>query len=211
MRWEKSLTSNKNPGYRTDLCPGKYFALPLLFSALLLAGCASQKAVQTRANTGARLLPSGYHCRQCSLDFLSSAFAPPTHGLILAEGGFFIQSGSWWVVDNDTRIMSRISTIAEKDDQRRFRLRVQSRTDFPLSAMEVEKIQTTVDTIWALPGSLGTAMRYDVTWDLYLIDGESIRHELGLGTPTGQGHDLEELLQTIERAHRKGADPKPKN
>ncbi|MDE1178981.1 hypothetical protein [Paraburkholderia sp.] len=175
----------------------------LLGTTLLVSGCAqtgSQSGALAR-QTGAQLLPPGFTQGPESVDFVASAFVPPTHGVIIAHGAFLTRHATWVVVDYDAKTLSRMVTTKESDPKTEFRLTLDSRRDASLSDEEVETIRASADTVWPLRGSIGSRLVFDVTWHIYLIDGKTVRRDSGPGFPTGNGLALETTIENIASAH----------
>ncbi|ALK33360.1 hypothetical protein [Burkholderia plantarii] len=181
------------PRRRSFRLPG--LLVPALAAAALLSACAGGAPRELppppsppipAGMTGAQLLPRGYVCQDCAIDFLLGAITPPAHGLMLVRGGFMTPQAIWIVVDYDARRVSRIVTAASQDARGRFALRALARNDGPLSTGELSGIRSDADAIWISTHTLRSKSAADTTWSLYLIDGGAVRHEFGIGQP-GEG------------------------
>ncbi|GAB7535522.1 hypothetical protein [Burkholderia sp. 3C] len=176
--------------------------------AALLSACAGSDTPRTpqpapvvhpAGATGAQLLPAGYVCQDCAMDFIVTAIRPPAHGLMLARGGFMTPQSLWLVVDYDSGRITRVVTAASRDAAGNFTLQRVAQEGAALSEGQLRGIRSDADAIWGALHTMRSTSSTDMTWSLYLIDGRAVRHEFGIGLP---GEDAAKLADTLDNVVR---------
>jgi len=112
----------------------------------------------------------------------------PRHGVVLGSWGFFSYGSHYHVVDLDrgtlanTFVPSPGVPGAQPPKSSAPNARRQS---LALPKSELPQLVELANRIWAKPDPLRTRDASDVSWDMWLIDGQQIRHESGAGLPDG--------------------------
>jgi glycogen debranching enzyme len=192
------------------MCNSNFVSLPrmpyrlfTLCMSLFIAGCAGDTTAQHQRPSGASLLPAQYRCTKfCTVDFLRNTFRVPRHGLLIGRGAILTEYADWTLVDYDSRSLTRIRTVVESNSTGQFQPRVVERSDTSLSQKEMAAVQTSADRIWASAGSVPTQFTYHRVWNIYLLDGETVRSEFGPGNPDGLGRELQGMLDGLWNSHQ---------
>jgi hypothetical protein len=112
----------------------------------------------------------------------------PRHGIVLGSWGFFSYGSHYQVVDLDhgTLVKTFVPSPGVPGASPPKRSEPKARRQvLNLPKSELPQLVELANRIWARPHALHTRDATDVSWDMWLIDGQQIRHESGAGLPDG--------------------------
>lgn len=167
----------------------RFFALVKPVTLALLSGIVatlpSQAATPGYATVKLRV------CKPCDMPSLPVAL--PRRGIVLAYGSIISDGSNWYLVDFEraeaTRIFARLDRATSK-------LNIVEQVARSLPPGEQSSLTQLANRIWGNDKTLPTQMATDVVWDIWLIDGNDVRHEYAPGLPDGLA---KEVAKTIER------------
>lgn len=163
---------------------------------------ASGAALGDEPLKGGKLLPSDYQCDRCDLTFMKEAIPVPKRGIVFAMGSFLSPGADWKIFDQDARTLSVVTTQIESDQAGDRHLKLVSQHSVRLTQAQMDRIGAIADRIWGSRDRMPGEMATDISWDLYLIDQPSIRHEGGMvGLPGGTARELTDLFDQVLKAH----------
>jgi hypothetical protein len=128
----------------------------------------------------------------------------PRHAVVLGSWGFFSYGNHYQVVDLDRGILVKTfvpspgvpGAKAPKSHPPRAR-----RQTLALPKSELPQLVELANRIWAKPHAIRTRAAEDVSWDMWLIDEQQIRHESGAGLPDGLAAEWLRRIDKLARAH----------
>jgi hypothetical protein len=111
----------------------------------------------------------------------------PRHGVVLGSWGFFSYGSHYHVVDLDRGMLVNtfVPSPGVPGAPRPKRGVPKARQAVALPKSELPQLVELANRIWAKPHAIRTRDATDVSWDMWLIDGQQIRHESGAGLPDG--------------------------
>ena len=174
-----------------------------LVAAILVMLCALPCAALASPEGGSDAMPLSMKCADCDLSFMRPAVATPVHGLVMAHGGILGPVADWEVVNWDDRTLSLIQTTMVQEVNGNHILKQTGNQVIKLTAADESKLRAVANKIWASRTSVPGQMATDVNWNLYLIDGITVRKEGGMGLPAGDAADLEAAFRSV-RSHSNG-------
>lgn len=112
----------------------------------------------------------------------------PHHAVVLGSWGFFSYGNHYQVVDLDRGILVKTFVpspgVPGADVPKSLPPR-ERRQILTLPKSELPQLVELANRIWAKPHAIRTRAASDVSWDMWLIDEQQIRHESGAGLPDG--------------------------
>ena len=119
-------------------------------------------------------------CSDCTMP--RTGFALPRHAVVAASWGFASQGSYFEVLDLDSGKLVHafvpMPAVPGRPTQKASRRDVQ----VPVSALP--PLTALANRLWADPHAIHSDGATDCGWNLWLIDGQDVRHEAGPGTPT---------------------------
>jgi hypothetical protein len=112
----------------------------------------------------------------------------PRHAVVLGSWGFFSYGNNYQVVDLDRGTLVKAfvpSPGVPNANLPKHGAPKTRRHTLTLPKSELPQLVELANRIWAEPQAIRTRDATDVSWDLWLIDGQQIRHESGAGLPGG--------------------------
>jgi len=134
-------------------------------------------------------------------------FAFPRQGLVLAYGSILDGGSLWYLIDLERAEATRIRVNAHRVTGKQS---VVERVSRPLLISEVSELTQLANRVWSTRDGLASKMGTDVVWDLWLLDGDEVRHESAAGTPEGITEEVAQFLFGLigqEVSVRSGATP----
>jgi hypothetical protein len=158
---------------------------------LLFGVCAALPAQATAALDAP---PKHRLCQPCTLPQLPIAL--PRKGLVFNYDSVMSSVSPWYVVDFDrgeaTRILARRYV-----DRGLPGLAVIEQTTRALPSHELARLTQVNTEIWALQDRLPAQLAAEVSWQLWLLDGGDVRHELEAGVPNGPSKEILLMMQRV--------------
>jgi hypothetical protein len=112
----------------------------------------------------------------------------PRHAVVLGTWGFFSNGSRYQVVDLDRGTLVKTfvpSPSVPTPNAPKHRARHARPHTVILPKSELPQLVELANRIWAKSYPIRTRNAADVSWDLWLIDGQQVRHESGAGLPDG--------------------------
>ena len=125
----------------------------------------------------------------------------PVRGIIEGNGSFLTPSWEAYVVDLDTRKLSRIQSVWAFEGGKMISKPNDIQT-INLNLSEVQAVVTMANSIWASATDTASHPMTDVAWNIDLIDGPESKCEAGLGEAAGEGGRLTNTIYSIWRSHQ---------
>jgi len=136
-------------------------------------------------------------CGDCPMP--KPGFALPRHAVVLGSWGFFSYGSEFQVLDLDSGKLVHAFVPSPQVPTRRAPRATRSETRLPSAAMP--QLLALANRIWAEPQPIRSRDATDTAWDLWLIDGEQIRHETGAGLPSGLAAEWMHTINKLQRAN----------
>jgi hypothetical protein len=152
--------------------------MPIRFAAIavfLLAAATAGAATPTYAPVKERI------CGDCPMP--KPGIKLPRHAVVAGSWGFFSQGSNFEVLDLDSGKLVRAFVPTPAVPKHRA-LRA-TRETIKLPSAALPELVELANRIWADPQRIRSRDATDISWDLWLIDGQQVRHEAGFGLPTG--------------------------
>jgi len=120
-------------------------------------------------------------CRDCPLP--KPGFQLPRHAVVVGWWGFFDRGTDFQVLDLDTGTLVQAFVPSPTVPSRPKPRGKRSTTILPKSALP--QLVELANRIWAEPQPIRSRSATDISWNLWVIDGNLVRHEAGAGLPAG--------------------------
>ncbi|MGJ7917241.1 hypothetical protein ACI48D_17420 [Massilia sp. LXY-6] len=125
----------------------------------------------------------------------------PRHAVVVGSWGFFSYGNDYQVVDLDSGTLVKAFVPSPAVPKRRAPKARHYTVMLPKS--ELPRLVELANRIWAERAAIRTRDAADVSWDLWLIDGQQVRHESGAGLPDGLAAEWLRRIDELAGAHGK--------
>jgi hypothetical protein len=128
----------------------------------------------------------------------------PRHAVVLGTWGFFSNGSHYQVVDLDRGTLVKTfvpSPSVPMPNAPKHRVQKARPHTVTLPKSELRQLVELANRIWAKSHPIRTRAATDVSWDLWLIDGQQIRHESGAGLPDGLAAEWLRRINKLAGAH----------
>jgi hypothetical protein len=123
----------------------------------------------------------------------------PRHAVVLGSWGFFSYGSHYQIVDLDRGML--VKTFVPSPSVPNARAPKERRQTLALPKSELPQLVELANRIWAKPHAIRTRAASDVSWDMWLIDGQQIRHESGAGLPDGLAAEWQRRIDKLAGVH----------
>jgi hypothetical protein len=118
----------------------------------------------------------------------------PRQGLVLELGSGIAGRSTCYLLDLQTTEATRISV---RFDRLTHEQRIVERVSRSLPPDELATLTQLLNRIWASPEALPVLEATDVSWNIWLFDGDDVRREGGRGRTGGLAKDVENYMMGL--------------
>ena len=170
--------------------------------ALLCLDWACVQAAQPTAEPPAYAPVKERVCTDCAKP--KAGVELPRHAVVVGTWGFFSNGSHYQVVDLDRGTLVKTfvpSPSVPLPNAPKHRARKSRSLTVTLPKSELPQLVELANRIWAKSHPIRTRNAADVSWDLWLIDDQQVRHESGAGLPDGLAAEWLRRINKLAGGH----------
>ena len=170
--------------------------------ALLCLGWSPVQAAQPTTEPPAYAPVKERVCTDCAKP--RAGVELPRHAVVVGTWGFFSNGSHYQVVDLDRGTLVKTfvpSPSVPMPNAPKHRARKARSPTVTLPKSELPQLVELANRIWAKSHPIRTRNAADVSWDLWLIDGQQVRHESGAGLPDGLAAEWLRRINKLAGGH----------
>jgi len=176
--------------------------------ALLCLGWSPVQAAQPAQSAQPTTEPPAYApvkervCTDCAKP--KAGVELPRHAVVVGTWGFFSNGSHYQVVDLDRGTLVKTfvpSPSVPLPNAPKHRARKSRSLTVTLPKSELPQLVELANRIWAKSHPIRTRNAADVSWDLWLIDDQQVRHESGAGLPDGLAAEWLRRINKLAGGH----------